>query len=119
MPAHAPPVRLDDSEYSRLAARLLAGVEAQLDVWLQSDVIDIDSARTGGLLEMTFPSGSKIVLNTQPPLQEIWLAAKSGGFHFRYQGGRWVDTKSGNEFHETLSRCATEQAGRGLRFVAD
>lgn len=119
MSAHAPPARLDEAEYSRLAAALMAGVEATLDAWLQTDVIDIDSARTGGLLEMSFPGGSKIILNTQPPLQEIWLAAKSGGFHFRHQNGRWVDTKDACDFYDTLSRCATEQAGRSLRFRAD
>jgi CyaY protein len=119
MPAHVPPARLDAVEYSQLASTLMAGVEAALDAWLQTDVIDIDSARTGGLLEMSFPGGSKIILNTQPPLQEIWLAAKSGGFHFRHQNGRWVDTKDGSDFYDTLSRCATEQAGRCLRFHAD
>jgi CyaY protein len=119
MSAHAPPSRLEEAEYSRLTAALMTGVEATLDVWLQTDVIDIDSARTGGLLEMSFPGGSKIILNTQPPLQEIWLAAKSGGFHFRHHNGRWVDTKDGRDFYDTLSRCATEQAGRSLQFRAD
>lgn len=119
MSVHAPLARLDDIEYNRLAAALMAGVEATLDAWLQADVIDIDSARTGGLLEMSFPGGSKIVLNTQPPLQEIWLAAKSGGFHFRYQAGRWVDTRDGGDFYDTLSRCASEQAARSLQFRPD
>lgn len=118
MYSDAPNVRLDEAEYGRLTMAVMAGVEATLDAWLQSDVIDIDSARNGGLLEMSFPGGSKIILNTQPPLQEIWLAAKAGGFHFRYRGGRWVDTKDGCDFFERLSRCATEQAGRRLQFPA-
>jgi CyaY protein len=109
---------LSNNEYQRLSAALLAGIEAQVDRWLQDDVIDIDAARTGGLLELAFPNGSKIVVNTQPPLQEIWLAARAGGYHFRHVGERWVDTKDGREFYERLSECASAQGGRALRFAA-
>jgi CyaY protein len=109
---------LSDSDYHRLASALLAGIEAQVDRWLQDDVIDIDSARTGGLLELAFPDGSKIVVNTQPPLHEIWLAARAGGYHFRHEGGRWIDTKDGREFYDRLSECASAQGGRALRFIA-
>ena len=49
--------------------------------------------RTGGLLELAFPDGTKIVVNTQPPLHELWLAARAGGFHFQHVGGRWLDTR--------------------------
>ena len=79
-------------------------------------MVDIDSSRTGGLLELTLPDHSKIILNTQPPLQEMWLAARSGGFHFKYAGGQWLDTRDGSEFLASLSRCASEQAGRALAF---
>ena len=61
---------MTDAEYHRLAFAVLSRIEATLDGWLQSDVIDIDSQRTGGLLELTMPAGSKIVINTQPPLQD-------------------------------------------------
>ena len=114
----APSSRLSEAEYLRLTTALIGGVEATLDRWLQGDVIDIDSARTGGLLEMSFPNGSKMILNTQPPLQEVWLAARAGGFHVRFQGGRWLDTKDGREFYAVLSICAGEQAGQALQFTA-
>jgi CyaY protein len=107
---------LSDAGYHALASRLLASIEAQVDRWLQDDVVDIDGARTGGLLELSFPNGSKIVINTQPPLQEIWLAARRGGFHYRHGAGGWCDTKSGDEFFATLSACASEQAQRPLQF---
>ena len=109
---------LTDLEYHALASKVLAHVEATIDRWLQDDVIDIDSQRTGGLLELSLPGGSKIVLNTQPPLHELWLAARSGGYHFRYADGAWRDTRSGREFFELLSACASEQGGRALRFPA-
>ena len=107
---------MTDAEYHRLAATTLARIEATLDRWLQEDIIDIDAQRTGGLLELTFPAGSKIVINTQPPLRELWLAAREGGYHFKYADGAWRDTKDGTEFMERLSREASTQAGKPLVF---
>lgn len=116
MSAPAAPAALTDHEYHTLSAAVLGGIEATVDTWLQDDVVDIDAHRTGGLLELSFPNGSKIVLNTQPPLHELWLAARSGGFHFRHVLGHWVDTKDGRDFYDVLSECTSAQAGRALRF---
>ena len=80
------------------------------------DVIDIDTHRTGGLLELSFPDGSKIVVNTQPPLHELWMAARSGGFHYKYVQSHWADTRDGRDFFDALSACASEQAGKPFRF---
>lgn len=107
-----------DSDYLARAHAVLARVEAQTDAWLQDDVLDIDSQRTGGLLELSLPNGSKVILNTQPPLQELWIAARSGGYHFKFDGARWVDTRSRREFFDVLSACLSEQAGRPLTFDA-
>lgn len=107
---------LTDAEYHRLAGDALARIEATLDRWLQDDVIDIDAQRTGGLLELSFPTGSKIVINTQPPLHELWLAARAGGYHFKWAGGAWRDTRDGTEFFARLSQEASAQAGRPLDF---
>jgi CyaY protein len=107
---------LTDAQYHQFASQTLASIEATLDRWLQDDVIDIDSQRTGGLLELTLPSGSKIVINTQPPLHELWLATRAGGYHFKCVEGAWRDTKDGVEFFERLSRDASAQEGRALRF---
>ena len=110
------PTPLSDVEYREKTSSLLAGVEATVDRWLQQDVIDIDAARTGGLLELGFPNGSKIVINTQPPLHEVWMAARSGGYHYKYVEGRWIDRED-REFFETLSACASQQAGMSLQFT--
>jgi CyaY protein len=112
------PGPLTDAQYHELTRTVLAGIEAQVDRWLEDDTVDIDAARTGGLLELTLPDRSKLVINTQPPLHELWLAARRGGYHFKYVGGRWLDTREGQEFFELLSACASEQAGRPLRFMA-
>ena len=107
---------LSDSEFHRLAHAVLAQVEATVDRWLDEDVVDIDSQRTGGLLELSLPGGSKIILNTQPPLHEIWLAARAGGHHYRYVDGQWRDTRDGSEFFAALSQHASAQTGQALRF---
>lgn len=109
---------LSDAQYHASAAAVLAVVEAQLDRWLEDDVVDIDARRTGGLLELVFPDRSHIVINMQPPLHELWLASQAGGFHYRQVAGRWVDTRDGAEFFEVLSREASRQAGMVLRFSA-
>lgn len=105
---------LTDAEFHQLAHAVLARVEVQIDQWLEADVIDIDSHRSGGLLELSLPNNSKIVLNTQPPLHEIWLAARGGGFHFKYDGQVWRDTKSGDDFFACLSSHLSAQAGKAL-----
>ena len=118
-PTSAPnvPSAMGDAEYTRRAHAALAAIEATADRWLDEDVIDIDTHRTGGLLELSFPGGSKIILNTQPPLHEIWMAARAGGFHYRWIDGAWRDTRSGDEFFTALSAQASAQGGRALVFT--
>jgi CyaY protein len=114
LPPEATP--LNDAEYRRLADRVLASIEVAADRWLQDGVIDIDTQRTGGLLEMSFEGGSKIIVNTQPPLHEVWLAARGGGYHYRWVAGRWLDTRDGSEFFAALSQHASAQGGKPLTF---
>ena len=106
---------LSDLEYHRLSAAVLATIETTVDRWLQDDVVDIDASRTGGLLELSFPNGSKIVVNTQPPLQELWVAAQAGGYHFKWVDGAWRE-REGQEIFALLSARASEQGGQPLQF---
>jgi CyaY protein len=114
-PSEPAPASLSDSAYLRLAHEAFARVEAVVDRWLQLDVVDIDINRVGSLLELTLPDQSKLVLNMQPPLHELWLAARSRGYHFKWTGDRWVD-RDGLEFFDTLGACASQQAGMTLAF---
>ena len=107
---------LSDAEYRRLTDELLARIEATTDRWLQDDLIDIDGQRAGGLLELSFPGGGKIIVNTQPPLKELWLATRGGGYHFGHVHGAWRDTRDGTEFFARLSQAASDQAGKTLQF---
>ena len=79
---------------------------------LEASDIDLDFARTNvGVLEIELPDRSKIIVNRHGVMQEMWVAARSGGFHFRWDGTGWHDTRSGEEFLETLSRLVSVQAG--------
>jgi len=103
-------------EYMDRAEALLRAVEASCDRINDETDVDIDSQRVGGMVTITFPNGSQIIVNLQPPLQEVWLAAKAGGFHYRHDGRAWMDTKGDGEFFAALSRTASQQAGRPLQF---
>jgi len=72
----------------------------------------------GGMVTLTFADRSQIIVNLQKPLQEVWMAARSGGYHYRWDGSCWRDTKSGSEFFADLSRDASAQARTALTFSA-
>jgi CyaY protein len=107
---------MSDLQYLDQAEALLRAVEAACDRINDDSDADIDNQRTGGMVTLTFANRSQIIVNLQKPLHEVWLAARAGGFHYRLNQGRWVDTKDGSEFFATLSRCASEQAGQPLLF---
>jgi CyaY protein len=107
---------MTDLEYMDRAEALLRAVEAACDRINDETDTDVDSQRVGGMVTLSFASGSQIIVNLQTPLQEVWLAAKAGGFHYKFDGRRWMDTKGEGEFFTHLSRYASEQAGVPLAF---
>jgi CyaY protein len=107
---------MTDLDYMDQAERLLAQLEAACDRINDDTDADIDNQRVGGMVTLTFRNRSQIIVNLQKPLQEVWLAARCGGFHYRFDGQRWMDTKGQGEFWESLSRYASEQAGQTLHF---
>lgn len=107
---------MTDPEYMDRAEALLARIEACCDRINESTDADIDNQRVGGMVTLTFANGSQIVVNLQKPLHEVWMAARAGGFHYRFDGGRWLDTKGQGEFFAHLSKYASEQAGQPLKF---
>ena len=109
---------MTDLEYMDLAERLLAQIEASCDRINDETDADIDNQRVGGMVTLTFANRSQIVINLQKPLHEVWLAARCGGFHYKHDGSRWMDTKGQGEFWESLSRYASDQAGQALSFGA-
>jgi CyaY protein len=107
---------MTDPEFMDRADALLAQVEACCDRINDATDADIDNQRVGAMVTLTFPNGTQIIVNQQKPLHEIWMAARAGGFHYRFDGSRWMDTKGAGEFFSHLTRYAGEQAGRSLSF---
>ena len=108
---------MTDSEFMDQAEIVLKAVEASCDRINDEGLADIDNQRVGGMVTLIFANHSQIVINLQKPLHEIWLAAKSGGYHYKFDSVHWMDTKGQGEFFVSLSRFATQQAGCPLAFA--
>ena len=108
---------MTDPEYMDCAEAALAAIEQACDRLNDATDVALDNQRVGGMITITFDNGSQLIVNLQKPLQEIWLAARSGGYHYRHDGANWVDTKTGEEFFANLSREASRQAGQPLAFT--
>ena len=109
---------MTDLDYLDRAEAVLKAIEMACDRINDETDADIDNQRVGGMITLVFANKSQIVINLQKPLHEIWLAAKSGGYHYKFDGTEWQDTKGAGEFFAHLSREATAQAGLPLRFTA-
>ena len=105
---------MDDKDFNRLADEMLARIEAALE----ASEADLDfELGAGGVLEIEFADGSKIIVNRHGAAREVWVAAKAGGFHFRWDGSVWRDTRSAAELMEHLSALASQQAGEVIRLA--
>jgi len=103
---------MTDSEFLALAESTLDNIEGAFEQVAEETDVDIECSRSGNVLQIEFAdNGSKIIINSQAPMKEMWIAARSGGFHYRRVDGRWINTRDGSEFYEALSRMASEQAG--------
>jgi len=99
---------MTESEFEVLAGAALAALESAFE----AGVPDADvQAKGAGLLEIEFEDGSKMVINRHGAAREIWVAAKSGGFHFRHDGTEWRDTRDGTELFAAVSRLVSQQGG--------
>lgn len=103
---------MTESEFLALAEQTLDAIEAALEQVSNTGGLDVECSRSGNVLNIEFiDNGSKIIVNSQAPMQEIWVAARAGGFHYRRDGDRWVNTRDGSELFAALSRMASEQGG--------
>jgi CyaY protein len=100
---------MDETEFEALAERALGRLEAALE----ASGVDADVERKeGGVLELEFTDGSKMIVNRHGAAREIWVAARAGGFHFRWDGAAWRDTRDGGELFAALSRLVSAQSGQ-------
>jgi CyaY protein len=110
---------IDDKQFYQLGSNLLQSIEVALEAADDALDLDLDVERQGGnVINIRFRDRSVIVVNTQAPLHEIWVAAKSGGYHYRWAGTLasplWLDTKTGREILSDLSEFASNQAGQAV-----
>jgi CyaY protein len=105
---------MDESEFTRNVEATLQA----LDRRIEASGIDADCEFKGtAVLEIEFGDGSKIIVNAQAAAREIWVAAKSGGYHFRELDGRWVNTRDGTELFAALSLYVSQQAGEPVNLA--
>ena len=104
---------MEDREFNTLADAALARIEAALEA--SGADIDFELA-VGGVLEIEFADGSKIIVNRHGVAREIWVAARAGGFHYRLAGGEWRDTRTGAELHAALAELLASQGGERVDF---
>ncbi len=107
---------MTDLEYADRAEAALTAIELGCDKLNDATDADIDNQRVGGMVTLTFANGSQIVVNLQKPLHEIWVAAKRGGYHLKWQDGQWQDTKTGFELFALLAELVSEQAEQAVSF---
>lgn len=81
---------------------------------IEASGADIDFETSAGILTLTFESGSKVIINRQSATGELWVAARSGGFHCRWQDDGWVCNTTGETLSALLTRVVSEQAGEAL-----
>lgn len=114
--------QIDDRQFHQLGSNLLQSIELALEAADDDLDLDLDVERQGGsVVNIRFKDRSVIVVNTQAPLHEIWVAAKSGGYHYRWAGTvaqpLWTDTKTGRELLSDLSAFASAQAGKTVKIT--
>jgi CyaY protein len=102
---------MNETDFEALAGAALSRIEQALE----ASGVDADfELKAGGVLEIEFADGSKMVINRHGAAREIWVAARSGGFHFRWDGSAWRDTRDGMELFTALSKIVSTQSGQAV-----
>ena len=106
---------MSETEFLKLAETTLTMIESAMDRLNDEDLLDVECKRSGNVLEIEFiDNGSKIIVNSQAPMQQLWVAAKSGGFHYNRVGSDWLDSRDGSELFATLSQLTSAQGGANI-----
>jgi len=107
---------MNESEFQEIAEQTIEDIQDVID----NSGADIDYDEIGGVLTLEFEDGSKIIFSKQGAMNQLWMAAKSGGFHFNFNedGELWVcDSGDNEELYAMLSRLASEQAGEAINLT--
>lgn len=105
---------MNDSQYNLLSDELILAVEEAIE----NCGTDIDFEGASGILTLTFLNKTKIIINKQAPLHEVWVATKFNGHHFSFENEQWVDKRGSGEFWQFLSDAVSKQAGTVINLSA-
>ncbi len=105
---------MTDTEFLAVTDRALAAIGAALDDALATSDADVDWQLNDGILTIDCDDGGKVIVNRHTPNRELWVAAKSGGFHYRAERGRWRDTRSHAPIEEALAAILQQQAALAI-----
>jgi CyaY protein len=103
---------MTEKDFNEQADAVFLRIEQVLD----NCAADIDYDSNGSVLEMEFADGGKLIVNRHVPNREIWLAAKSGGFHYAMLGGRWLSQRDGSELYAKLEELVEIGTGEKVTF---
>ena len=105
---------MNESEFHDLVDSTLERIEETLD----DAETDIDVQFGGGILTIVCENRSQLIFTRQAPVSQLWLATKSGGFHFDYNAEQasWVLDSDGTPLQGFLTQAYAEQAGETLNF---
>jgi len=107
---------MDENEFVVAAERVLERIEASLE----ESGVDADvELKPGGVIEIEYADGSRMVINRHAAAREIWVAARDGGFHFRWDGSAWRDSREGTELFAALSKLVSAHSGQAVRLHPD
>ncbi len=103
---------MNESDFNQLAEDTMLAIEEAID----DSGVDIDYDNAGGILTLEFDNGSRIIINKQAPLSQLWVAARSGGFHFDYdaEADCWRLHGQSEDLFSCLGRYCSEQAGESV-----
>ncbi|HUH88677.1 MAG TPA: iron donor protein CyaY [Pusillimonas sp.] len=106
---------MNESEFLARSKAILDELESQSDDWVALYDLDIEAHRSGNVLTLVFDDAVQVVVNSQAPMREMWVAAPSGGFHFRFDGQYWANTRGGPDMAETLSQIVSDATGQAIK----
>ncbi|MBY8164272.1 iron donor protein CyaY [Vibrio fluvialis] len=101
---------MNETEFHQLVDSQMQIIEEAID----ESGADIDFETSGNVMTLEFDDGSQIIINRQEPMKEIWLASKSGGFHFQWKEQQWICTKTGMELFTMVKQECEKHAGESI-----
>lgn len=108
---------MNETEFLARSEAILDSLESQSDDWVALHDLDIEANRSGNVLTLIFDDAIHVVINSQAPMQEMWVAAPSGGFHYRFDGQLWNNTRGGPNLAEALSQIVSEATGEPIKVM--